>query len=99
LINILSPGGTKECLNDYSAGEGPGIYSNPARHSVCVNEIMIVNCEGSKQHFLAVHIVLTVVKCHRKELMTVINIYHRQSTLYCDGRGDEAMSFDFTHRS
>jgi hypothetical protein len=51
-----------------------------------------------EEHFLAVHIVLTVVKCHRKELMTVINIYHRQSALYCDGRGDEVMSFDFTHR-
>jgi hypothetical protein len=37
--------------NDYSAGEGPGIYSNPARHSVCVNEIMIVNCEGSNTTF------------------------------------------------
>jgi hypothetical protein len=37
--------------NDYSAGEGPGIYSNPARHSVCINEIMIVNCEGSNTKF------------------------------------------------
>jgi hypothetical protein len=33
--------------NDCSAGEGSGIYSNPARHSVYVNETMIVNCEGS----------------------------------------------------
>jgi hypothetical protein len=51
-----------------------------------------------EKHFLAVRIVLAVVKYHRKELMTVINIYHRQSALYCDGRGDEVMSFDFTHR-
>jgi hypothetical protein len=40
--------------NDYSAGEGPGIYSNPARHSVCVNEIMIVNCEGSNTKFSSI---------------------------------------------
>jgi hypothetical protein len=51
-----------------------------------------------EKYFLAVEIVLTVVKCHRKELMTIINIYHRQSALYYDGRGDEVISFDFTHR-
>jgi hypothetical protein len=30
--------------------------------------------------------------------MTVINIHHRQSALYCDGQGDEIMRFPFTHR-
>jgi hypothetical protein len=42
--------------NDCSAGEGPGIYSNPARHSVCVNGIIIVNCEGSSSNYSSMRI-------------------------------------------
>jgi hypothetical protein len=42
----------KEMLaNDCFAGEEPGIYSNPARHSACVNEIIIMNCEGSSSNY------------------------------------------------
>jgi hypothetical protein len=37
--------------NDCFAGEGPGIYSNSAKNSVCVNEVIIVNYEGSSSNY------------------------------------------------
>jgi hypothetical protein len=40
--------------NDGSAGDGPGIYRNLARHSACVNENIIVNCEGSSSNYSSV---------------------------------------------
>jgi hypothetical protein len=47
--------------SDCSAGEGPGIYNNSARHSVCVNEIIIVNCEGSSSNYSSM---ITGSTCH-----------------------------------
>ena len=38
-------------VNDCSAGDGSGIYSIAGRNSVCVNEIIIVNCEGSSPNY------------------------------------------------
>lgn len=37
--------------NDGSAGDEPGINSNSARHSACVNEIIIITCEGSNTNY------------------------------------------------
>jgi hypothetical protein len=37
--------------NDGSAGDEPGIHSNSARHSVCVKEIIIMNCESSNTNY------------------------------------------------
>jgi hypothetical protein len=37
--------------NGGSAGDESGIYSISARHSVCVNEIIIINCEGSNTNY------------------------------------------------
>jgi hypothetical protein len=38
-------------VNDSSAGEGSGIYNYPARHSICFNEITIVNCQGLNTNY------------------------------------------------
>jgi hypothetical protein len=38
-------------VNDGTAGQGPGIYSYSASHSLCVNKIIMFNCEGSNTNF------------------------------------------------
>jgi hypothetical protein len=37
--------------NDCSAGEGPFIYSYSVGRLVCINEIIIVNCEGFNANY------------------------------------------------